>query len=408
MKEKKIIFLSAFLHSGIDWVHSLLDSHPQILITPALSFYRCWTKFNFDNLEDGRKVYEKFHSYITKNVGPDSTNEQKKFLDNYDELDNFFKKLSDLIKNNMISRREAFLHINEAYLYAKKINENSIKLIIAHEHIPFYKNLFKKDFPESSLILVLRDPRAALAGSWQRRIKLFGYLPDYTFNMTIDSWFYAANILKDNFYKQKNKLYILKNEELHKNLKSEMFNLAKWLNIEFNESLLNQSFPSGKTVFVDSAYLLGDKPNDQNLMRQQIPNDYFKLENVTSRWMKALTTQQTIMIEGILSICFEKYGYKKIYKDNFYNKFLSFLFFIIPQRELIKYWSKSYPNLEAFYRIQKRLNLQKKTFFEKIWVLLPNFTKFLCLVIYSMSSRVKILLQSKEAIPDYDKVKTYE
>ena len=69
MREKKIIFLTAFLHSGLDWVHSLLDSHPQLLITPALSFYRCWTRFDFNEIEKGQKIYTKFYEYISENIG---------------------------------------------------------------------------------------------------------------------------------------------------------------------------------------------------------------------------------------------------------------------------------------------------------------------------------------------------
>jgi len=405
MEQKKIIFISTFLHSGLDWVHSLLDSHPQLLITPALSFYRCWTRFDFNETEKGQKIYNKFYEYISENIGPNSKNEQKKFLNNYEELNNFFVKFSDLLKNNLVRRKHAFLYVQESYLYAKKIKKNSVKIIIAHETLPFYKNFFKEDFPKSSLILVLRDPRAALAGIWYRRDKLFGHLPDYTFNMTIDCWFYAVNIIKDKFYKNGKNLFILKNENLHNNLKNEMLKLSDWLNIDFNDCLLHESFPSGKTVFVDSAYLLDGKPNDQNLFNQKVPNDYFKIENVTARWRKTLSNKQIIMIEGIFSICFTRFGYKKIFNDNLYNKILSFIFFFIPQTKLLNSWIENYPNLEAFNRIYKRLYLNDKIFLAKIWVFLPNFVKFLSLVFYSVFSRVKIFFNSKENIPSYDKIK---
>ena len=32
--------LSSFGHAGVDWIHSLLDSHKDILIMPAFSFFR--------------------------------------------------------------------------------------------------------------------------------------------------------------------------------------------------------------------------------------------------------------------------------------------------------------------------------------------------------------------------------
>ena len=405
MKEKKIFFLSTFLHSGLDWVHSLLDSHPQILITPALSFYRCWTRFDFNENERGQKIYNNYYKYINENIGPNSKNEQKKFFHNHEELNNFFLSFSDLLKNDLVSRKQAFLYLQESYLYAKKIKKSSVKVIIAHETLPFYKSYFKKDFPKSSLILVLRDPRAALAGIWYRRDKQFGHLPDYTFNMTIDCWFYAINIIKDKFYQKGKNLFIIKNEDLHNNLKNEMLKLSHWLKIDFAECLLCESFPSGKKVFVDSAYLLDDRPNDQNLFNQKIPDNYFKIENVTSRWRKTLSNKQIIMIEGILSICFKKFGYKKIFNDNFYNKILSFIFFLIPQKKLLNYWVRTYPDVEAFERIQKRLTIQNKYFSAKIWSFIPNFMKFLCLILYSIFSRIKILIVTKENVPTYDKIK---
>ena len=38
-----VVVLSTFGHTAADWVGNLLDSHKQILITPALSYFR---KFN--------------------------------------------------------------------------------------------------------------------------------------------------------------------------------------------------------------------------------------------------------------------------------------------------------------------------------------------------------------------------
>lgn len=403
IKQKKIIFLSAFNHSGVDWVHSLLQNHTELLITPALSFYRCWIKFNFNEFEKGQKIYNEFYKYIKNNIGPDCQNQQKIFLHTHEELNNFFLKFADLLKNNLTSRKEALLKIHEAYSHAKKIEMNSFNAIIVHEHIPFYKNFFKNDFPESSLILVLRDPRAALAGIWYRINKIFGYLPDYTFNLTIDSWFYSINIIKDEFYKNGDNLYILKNEDLHNDLRNEMKKLANWLKINFNDNLLTGNFATGKKTFVDSSYLLGDKPNNHLLFNQEVPNEYFKIENVIARWKNVLSRQEIIMIEGIFSVIFKKFGYKKIYKDNLYNRISSYVFFIIPQKKILNYWFSNYPAIDSFEKIYKRLKCQNKNFLSKIWISLPNFIKFITLIFYSVFSRIKIILFSKENIPSYDK-----
>ena len=44
-KERKInkipvVAISTFGHCGIDWLHSLIDSHKEVLIVPPLSFFR--------------------------------------------------------------------------------------------------------------------------------------------------------------------------------------------------------------------------------------------------------------------------------------------------------------------------------------------------------------------------------
>ena len=43
----KIFNLSTFGHNGVDWMHSLLDSHPDILIMPAFSFFRSLNRLKF-------------------------------------------------------------------------------------------------------------------------------------------------------------------------------------------------------------------------------------------------------------------------------------------------------------------------------------------------------------------------
>ena len=35
-----VVMIGSFGHAGIDWIHSLLDNHKEILIMPAFSFFR--------------------------------------------------------------------------------------------------------------------------------------------------------------------------------------------------------------------------------------------------------------------------------------------------------------------------------------------------------------------------------
>ena len=79
-----------FGHCGIDWMHSLIDSHKQILIIPALSFYRCWKMLNARSASNANEMFDIWYSYITKYIGPNSSNKQKQILHNDKEMDVFF------------------------------------------------------------------------------------------------------------------------------------------------------------------------------------------------------------------------------------------------------------------------------------------------------------------------------
>ena len=406
IKEKKIIFLTTFLHTGLDWIHSLLDGHSEILIMPALSFYRCFIKLNLVNEKNNEIVYKKLYDYISKNVGPDCKNEQKKFLNTFEEMDSFFFKLKQELGNIEINRKNIFFSIHSAYAYAKKINIENIKIIISHETLPFYKILIKEDFPDSKILMILRDPRAALAGYWYRRTNEFGgYLPDYTFNHSMDCWFYGTNIIKDSYYKIKKNLYIIKNEDMHSNLEKEMRKLSIWLNVKFNQCLLKESYPSGKKVFVDSAYLWKDLGNDMTNYKEKIPQNFFSKENIKSRWMSNLSEIQTLMIEEILDDIFRIYKYKKINKSNLLKLIKAYFYYLIPQKNLLKKWSNDYPKIDAFTRIEERLEKNQRIIIKKIWSLNPHITKYFFLFFYSIILRLRIIFNSKNKIPSYDLIK---
>ena len=405
-KEKRIVFLSTFLHTGLDWIHSLLDGHPEILLMPALSFYRCYIKLNLVNEKNNEVVYNKLYEYISKNIGPNCENEQKKFINSFKEMEDFFFKLKQELSIIEINRKNIFFAIHSSYAYAKKINIDDIKVIISHETLPFYKTFIKKDFPNSKMLLILRDPRASLAGYWYRRAKEFGgYIPDYTFNHSLDCWLYGIGIVKDSFYTINKNLYIIKNEDMHLNLQNEMKKLALWLNIQFYQSMLKESYPSGKKVLVDSAYLWNDLQNDFKNYEERIPDNFFSKENIKLRWMENLSQSQILMIEELFDYVFKIYNYKKIYKSNFIKIIRAYYCFLIPQKNLLIKWSKDYPGIDAFNRIEKRLEKNQRYILKKVWLLNPYIFRYAFLFSYSMISRLKIIYSSKDSIPTYDKIK---
>ena len=48
-----VCVISSFGHNGLDWMHSLLDSHPQVILMPGFSFFRT---LDFFELEYGTRL----------------------------------------------------------------------------------------------------------------------------------------------------------------------------------------------------------------------------------------------------------------------------------------------------------------------------------------------------------------
>ena len=88
-----------------------------------------------------------------------------------------------------------------------------------------------------------------------------------------------------------------------KNLKKEMKKLSRWLDINFNKSLLKTTF-SGKKQMGESSYLgKGD-------LKKRRPKNYYKPANIEKRWRDFLDKKTILVIETI---------YEKIMKQNKYK-----------------------------------------------------------------------------------------
>ena len=90
-----IFMLGSFGHAGIDWTHSLLDNHSQILIMPAFSYFRTINKLekinkiNLKKFEDSNFAATTLIKLFCEDKAYD--NKRRKFIFN-DEQKNIFKK----------------------------------------------------------------------------------------------------------------------------------------------------------------------------------------------------------------------------------------------------------------------------------------------------------------------------
>ena len=198
-----------------------------------------------------------------------------------------------------------------------KINLKKIKVIICHEHAPwnckYYKNFF-----DAKMISVIRDPRAAISGSFRGYKRTEVLSLSHRLEMTFS--FLYCSIKNYNFY-FKNKIFLISNEKFNKNLIPNMLRLSKWLKINFNQSLLRQTF-LGRIWFGESSYI------SKNDLTAKTKKDYYKFENVKARWAAFLNYQEIQLIELIFGEIFKIGKYEKNYNLNFFQKNLLILKFL--------------------------------------------------------------------------------
>jgi len=323
--KKTITFLMSFGHCGIDWLHSLLDSHPQILIMPAFSFYRTWKILDASSIEDVKGMHTLWDNYF---INKNTQHNENHFFINNNEQDLFSNQLMNELTNFGISRQDTLWAIIKSYAVAKNIDLNKIKSIIEHEHISFpYKEILK-DYNNPKIIMIYRDPHASIAGYYKGIEKKYGNWPDiyeYFFNMSIEEWLNSWDLYKK--YKNKHELFLVKNEDLSKNTKKQMQKLAKWLEIDYKDSLTLSTHAGRLPWIADSSYL------SKNKKEIKIENDYFDPEKIKQRWSSVLIDKRDlIMIEYLFNDFIEEFGYERLMPNTMLAKLKGIYYFLLPHR----------------------------------------------------------------------------
>ena len=324
-----------------------------------------------------------------------SSDDTRKFV-NQEEMTLFENHLSNYLNLHGIDRKTVLWGIHESYLIAKKYSHN-YKLVVVHEHVSFpFENIIN-DFNTPNILMILRDPRASLAGFYKGINKKFPNKPDsynYFYNMSTEEWMCATH----SYYKYKDKLgeklYVIKNENMVVNLGKEMISLSKWMKISYSDSLLKSSSPNTDKWTPDSCYL--NRGEDVRDLK-----DYFSPNNVESRWRSELCgMKEILLIEQIFWVIMLDFGYKPITKRNLINIIHAYLFFIFPSRGSDRFKLFN-PTDDELNRKGKILEIEK-SFLLPLWNILPKYGKILYIYLSSIFSHIAILF-SKNSWSRYDK-----
>ena len=184
----------------------------------------------------------------------------------------------------------------------------------------------------------MRDPRAALAGTYVRFRTHFGKeMNPLQFDYSIFYWKYASTFYENLIRKKiSKKIIIVKNENMHKNLAKTQKNLCKFLKISFNKSLLYTTFMK-KKWFGESSYLQNNQEKD---LTKSPPKKFFDKKNIEKRWRNTLNKKEILVIEILFNSIFKKFNYKQDNKFSLKKLFFSYYYFfknyIYEDKSLIK------------------------------------------------------------------------
>ncbi len=304
LEKLPIFVLQSAAHSGIDWTHSLLDSHSQVLIMPAFSFYRTIyeieSRRSIDlkkkNLEDISEIFSEL--FLNDKI---YQVKRRKFIYNEKEKEIFKKNFYEYLSTNNINLyKKIFFGLHYAFSKLYKIDISKIKCIVIHEHVTWHFDKYEKFF-NAKHILVFRNPKAAVAGSIYklRQLNQIGIVNAFQFDHIILDMTVTFKIFKMN----KKNFLILQNETMHSDFKGQLNNLCQWLDIKFENCLLNQTF-LGKEWKGESSYLAWDE------VEEKPDEEYYLEKNVESRWRKVLSKKDILIIETIFYDYMKKLNYQ--------------------------------------------------------------------------------------------------
>lgn len=307
----KISFLFPVQSAGSFLLDSLINGHENVLSIPTFfSSYEYMDEFENNRnipLEQIVRNFTRsgFFTHTQQVVGnkiPEENKTEEFFLQFESILLSILKNLTKLNSKNF------FLAVNFAYAYIKNIDITKIKVIFTHHHkspslYSFEKcvieetNIFKRinaDFPDTKILITTRNFIEHHIRNMQIcKSDPSGYLEvtDFLSVYSMVGYYYTALILQ-HIYKKN--LKFIKFENIHLKTKETMEEIADFLGIAYDNSMLESTF-EGKLWFWSGYNSLhqqaknGINPNyDQNKYKKDF-NDpiaqalYSKLFNSLNR-----------------------------------------------------------------------------------------------------------------------------
>ena len=345
----KIFCLLGVGRSGIDFLQTLFDRHPQISQFPGV--------FSFDFfLEKIKKIDEK------KKIAEIFIKEYERFFDSkiykierHDELgtnqnesfkvskENFIKQFIKIC-GNIKKKNDIFTSLHLAYSSASGENIELKKIIVWNVHNFENLNSQKKNL-DFQILISLRNPISSINSSishWlaysKKNVNLWWL--NYQINR-------LSNLIKDCLSLNK-KSYVLRLDLLHtKNLEC-MYKICKIMNIDYHDNMKLSTY-HGKLWRGDRLSKRNLGGVNKNFQDKYSNNNFFK--------------KDIIYLENSLSFYYEKYRYQRFSKNceiKFYQKLLPLKIELIVWKNLVINLNFKQIIMIPYYYIKRILMLKSK------------------------------------------------
>jgi hypothetical protein len=294
----------AILHNGragADFLQSICDGHPEILtFNGFLVFYEFWNQASTnkvaevnvnDFLEEfiGKFIFKLKSRYDIQErkdqLGPDRNQSLNVPIDQ-------FKAYGEMILNELgFSAKNALLAITGAYHLALGRSLSGLKVFLHHPHVEEECAPFLRDFPETTLLFMTRDPRSNFVSCINHFQK---YYPQAAGNPLIYS--YLHSIINDvhRYSKFSKEALVMRVETLDK---QEVHNaLCAHMGVQTHECMLSSTW--GGLLWH------GDR------LSRTVQVTGLSRDILRNNWEQKLTKRDRILINHYTSAMRDRYGYQ--------------------------------------------------------------------------------------------------
>lgn len=325
---KDPIFICGHRKSGTTMFHSLFDGHSELVVYPSdLNILYAYFPLYLNEKYTKSQRLERLNLILFKDL-EFQLNQQG--LNNKISIKNFKEHFNNSIADaDLLNMREIIEKLLKSY--AIITNQLNKRPVIKETSIEIYANEIKQWFPEAIFLHLVRDPRdnyAALKSGVSKYYSNLGEDEKVTLASLINrvSIGFKMGELNKQIFNDYH-YHIIKFEDLVKNTKMVMMDLAKKLNIQYNDKLLKTTKLSKPVLGNSFENKKFNKVSDDNI----------------NKWRKRISDDEAKIIEFHLGDLMEKYGYNRYYDDvecikaasEFY-KWQNYKYFFSDRFELLK------------------------------------------------------------------------